>query len=62
MSTQTKHMKIEYGADSEGRRTATTPHYRGLLARGQTDEEALRKLMAMIELVERHHKRIRSDQ
>ncbi len=50
-------VKIEYGKDAAGLHTARTPQYRGLLARGQSDSEAARKLMSMIELVEKSHGR-----
>lgn len=54
------HVHIEYGRDAAGLHTATTPQYRGLLARGKTEAEAARKLMGMIELIERSHGRTRT--
>lgn len=50
-------VQIEYGKDASGLHTATTPQYRGLLARGQSNADAARKLMGLIELVEKSHGR-----
>jgi hypothetical protein len=59
MSGPSKNVDLVHGMDAEGRCTARSPQYRGLIARGVTDDEAARNLLAMIELVDRHrgHKR-----
>lgn len=44
---------VEYGRDAQGLHTAVSPQYRGLRARGRTDDEATRKLVGMINLVRR---------
>jgi hypothetical protein len=55
----TMRVHIQYGRDAAGLHTAQTPQYRGLLARGQSDAEAARVLIGLIELAEksRGHKR-----
>lgn len=45
-------LNIDYGKDREGRHTATSRDFRGLLARGKSDAEAAHNLMKMVELIE----------
>jgi len=42
---------VEYGKDAQGLHTAKSPQYRGLISRGLTEDDAMRKLVGMINLV-----------